>query len=163
MAVLIKWATTPAGLRAQAVGAFVCQLVGFAILVVEIVEARGDFRRLVDRFRQIDRAMAAQIKSYTDADYWREEPSIVALMERGKSLPRGWRPLGKWLFDAYLSVFVGGPFSAVLTLYAGMWAKLHEVVVQNDVRKHPWRPWVGAAFLFFGILMSFTGQFLGIR
>jgi hypothetical protein len=163
IAALIKWATTPTGLRAQAVGAFVCQLVGFAILVSEVIEARGDFRRVIDRFRRIDRAMATEIKSYQDAEYWRKEPTIVALMDRGKSLSPDWHHIGRWLLDAYVGAFVVPPFRMGLALYAGMWAKLHEVVVQNDVRKHPWRPWVGAVFLFFGILMSFSGQFLGIR
>lgn len=152
---MIEWATSVAGIRTQAVLAMVCQIVGFFIVVMEIVEARSDFRRLVRRFGEFDQQMISDYHAMIDSD---------AIETRIKtSIESAGESLGPRLKQALVEL-LKAPAEANMPLINSLLSKIHEVAeLNNDTRAHPWRPWVGAGFLLLGIMFSFTGQMLGVK
>lgn len=151
---VIAWATSPAGVITQAAIALVCQVIGFLIVVTEIVEARAGFRRLVNRYREIEDEMERNLQKHLDTRVLTEE--IRADVRAAKGILR--------MFIAiFVGLFISLPMRATVEIQSATLRKIHELVAQDATYQHPRRPWVGAAFLLAGIVFSFTGQVSGVK
>ncbi|MED5812925.1 hypothetical protein VST63_11190 [Mycolicibacterium sp. 050232] len=153
MPALIDWLASPTGLRTQAVVALTFQVVGFALVVAEILEARRDYRQMVGRFDEIDNELLAGLQTKLDNETVKQR-----IVENVRSAS-GW---GK-LVALFITPMTQAHVDMATELHAAALKKIHELATRHEGRAHPWRPWVGALFLLLGIFFSFTGQYMGVK
>jgi hypothetical protein len=147
---VIAWARSSCGLYTQAAVAFVFQCVGVGIVIAEIRDGRRNVDELKRTFRAIEAAR-------------REAQAEVAASNPAREPTAGtWTSMEEWATDA--AAALNAPHLHAYAALNALDAKIGELADQlNEFREHPYRPWVGAALLFLGILVAFTGALSGVH